>query len=621
MMEPNSFHQHRSSPYLMKALDSINTDDQHQKNNNNVSLYKRKFKINHLEDQSQDRSSLLNIGGGAGNYNRPINGNPRKLRLGYHKYFEDYNQEQLQHSIHDGKKVPGFNIQQSPRPQTNLHKQSKDKNTIFVLNGPQLIQLERQNDDLSNSVEVNNTVRNSMWEKHDTHSIIFENQSKLLLESPLRRDLRNDNPNEMPSYLLKDLQDQFRGEADFKDLIDQEDEIEFLIQEIDRHISSVNATRASPDSEMRSQTALGRFSDQHEQRRKTHEPLITVKSVQIDLSTNNISRSKTRFGQTKISNNSSQSKLSTKSQDQETLISQLIKSQVLKKELDFNAYLDKYASQYVDLANRGEIENDFKILESKVYKKPSNSKTLIERYMILHQNKMQCFSFPKTDFQQPLLTIRIENIKSIETLLPESSQNQVQNTLNRKFETLFSKSKLSPSQSFSQNNKNQPKHFFFKITLDTPLKGSFQSQSLKKTAITDRIVNDQNDLFGVINDDMILKPLPSPINQSENKTPKIRDSYKELPQNNSNYYDTVILDNIEDQQSFLFQEEDEESQTTFLRMSQTLKQMQQSKNKGHNSQKTDYYEVFEIGCDSEAMCRKWVLVIKWLIKKHLMSIK
>ena len=46
----------------------------------------------------------------------------------------------------------------------------------------------------------NNTVRNSMWEKHDTHSIIFEAQSKLLLESPTRKDGKNNGSIlEMPS--------------------------------------------------------------------------------------------------------------------------------------------------------------------------------------------------------------------------------------------------------------------------------------------------------------------------------------------------------------------------------------------------------------------------------------
>ena len=43
-------------------------------------------------------------------------------------------------------------------------------------------------------------------------------------------------------------------------------------------------------------------------------------------------------------------------------------------------------------------------------------------------------------------------------------------------------------------------------------------------------------------------------------------------------------------------------------------------NKGHNTQKGDYHEVFEMACDNDQTCRKWMILIKWLIRKHLIAL-
>lgn len=77
-------------------------------------------------------------------------------------------------------------------------------------------------------------------------------------------------------------------------------------------------------------------------------------------------------------------------------------------------------------------------------------------------------------------------------------------------------------------------------------------------------------------------------------------------------FDSVILNNEEDNQSVIFEDEN----SSVLKNSHNT----HTNKKGHNSKKTDYYEVFDIGCDDEVTCKKWVLLIKWLLKKHLLAI-
>ena len=82
-------------------------------------------------------------------------------------------------------------------------------------------------------------------------------------------------------------------------------------------------------------------------------------------------------------------------------------------------------------------------------------------------------------------------------------------------------------------------------------------------------------------------------------------------------FNTIILNNDEDMQSVIFEEEG----STFFKISQSIRQLIQAKiEKGFNSQRADYNEVFEIGCDDVQTCKKWVVLIKWVIKKHLLAI-
>ena len=73
----------------------------------------------------------------------------------------------------------------------------------------------------------------------------------------------------------------------------------------------------------------------------------------------------------------------------------------------------------------------------------------------------------------------------------------------------------------------------------------------------------------------------------------------------------MILDNEQDLMKSKIFEEDDSSRSDLLKMSsqQSIRQLVTQKVKGHNSQRNDYYEIFELACDDLETCKKWVTIV------------
>ncbi|CDW81832.1 UNKNOWN [Stylonychia lemnae] len=534
----------------------------------------------------------------------------KKLRLGYHKYFEDL-RDKLRESLQDLHIDGNGSIAQKTTPSSVNRKELKEGFD------DDHIEHEHRDDDLFKD----NTVRNSIWDDHDTQSIMYGLKSRLLMDQQFTPTSDKEKyTGEMPSRILQELQiliSQMEDYEDFNEKDDYQHEIQVLIQEIDKHffINKSHVLTTLPEvatentilptqPESRISQLPFKKSDQFyrtsEKRKSVQIQSLQPKQVTIMNNSNKTFTKKKQLD--KFSTNKSlhsadksQSKQSMRSNDAESALSISIKSFKISKESEFFAFLENIYLQY-QIEKQSSIQEqnlEVGIFESKIFRQPQNNKVLIQRSLILFYNQIQCHNYPRLEYQSPLFTIPIDNIKSIE-MIP-SNTNKISKSVQKKFETLFKQYKTK-SASQNQNDKTQ-QHFFFKIVLDIPLKDYNKVHIIKKNAISDRIVNETADPFK----DCIMEGISKEPNLNEN----------------SDYFDTIILNNDDDQKSNMF--DDEESNLTQFRMSHSIRQLQQ-KAKGFNSQKTDYYEVFEIGCSDEVTCKKWVLTIKWLIKRHLNSI-
>lgn len=87
----------------------------------------------------------------------------------------------------------------------------------------------------------------------------------------------------------------------------------------------------------------------------------------------------------------------------------------------------------------------------------------------------------------------------------------------------------------------------------------------------------------------------------------------DLEENNSSVlFDTQVVNNDDDNKTYLFTEE-----ASSVYTSQSIREVMMTKFKGYNSLKTEYNEVFIIATKSESCTNKWVYLLKWLIKQHL----